>query len=255
MQKYLIFIDVDGTLVPTGTFNMDKRLPAVFEKAEKDGHIVIIVTGRSLRSVYGIDGIQSAKYISGLMGCVTVEAKTKEVYIKPTPMDRQTVIDFINDINAQKLMWTYKDDYSQKTYFNDPVLIKKYTTVVVSYEEAMQDINDGKVCQLLVDGEIPQSIIDKYCDFDYFKMPTGYYDITIKGISKANIIKTFASKYPEYTTVAIGDSNNDIPMLKECNIKIAMGNANDNVKSLANYVTKSVNDGGVYDALKDFLNI
>ena len=53
-------------------------------------------------------------------------------------------------------------------------------------------------------------------------------------------------------TMAFGDGGNDIPMLKHVAISIAMGNANDDVKEIANYVTNDVEHDGIIHALKHF---
>ena len=53
-------------------------------------------------------------------------------------------------------------------------------------------------------------------------------------------------------TMAFGDGGNDISMLLKAGVGVAMGNANDNVKAMANYVTSSADDDGIYKALKYF---
>ena len=53
-------------------------------------------------------------------------------------------------------------------------------------------------------------------------------------------------------TMAFGDGGNDIAILRQAGIGVAMGNANDDVKAVANYVTSSVDDDGIANALKHF---
>ena len=52
--------------------------------------------------------------------------------------------------------------------------------------------------------------------------------------------------------VAFGDGGNDIDMLKHAGIGVAMGNAVENVKEIADYITTSVDDDGITNALKHF---
>ena len=52
--------------------------------------------------------------------------------------------------------------------------------------------------------------------------------------------------------MAFGDGGNDISMLRHAAIGVAMGNASDEVKAAANYVTASVDDDGIKKALEHF---
>ena len=47
-------------------------------------------------------------------------------------------------------------------------------------------------------------------------------------------------------SIAFGDGNNDIEMLKAVGTGVAMGNSNNNVKAAADVVCKSVDDDGIY---------
>lgn len=254
MQKYLIFIDVDDTLVPIGKDNMDEKISKVFEEIQNKGHIVSITTGRSLESIYKIKGIDKAKYISGLMGCTIVDGKTKKSIVEPMPMDKEVVKNFIKDISNAGYKWTYKDDYAEKTACNDDELLNKYCAKLVSKSEQDKDIQEGKIIQMLVHGNLSQDIRDKYNCFDFYNI-SGYFDVTIKGISKARAVENLKKLHPDYITVAIGDSNNDLPMFNCCDIKIAMGNAKDSVKQISDYITKSVDECGVYYAIKEILKL
>ena len=64
------------------------------------------------------------------------------------------------------------------------------------------------------------------------------------------IISHFGIKLEE--TMAFGDGGNDIDMLKHAGIGVAMENAGDNVKAIADYITTSVDDDGITHALKTF---
>ena len=46
-------------------------------------------------------------------------------------------------------------------------------------------------------------------------------------------------------TIAFGDADNDFPMLKYAGVGIAMGNAAQHVKDAADFVTASVDEGGI----------
>ena len=56
----------------------------------------------------------------------------------------------------------------------------------------------------------------------------------------------------DMTLMAFGDGGNDVLMLKHVGIGVAMGNAEDEVKRAADYVTDSVDEDGVEKALRHF---
>ena len=52
--------------------------------------------------------------------------------------------------------------------------------------------------------------------------------------------------------MAFGDGGNDIGMLRHAGVGVAMGNAKDDVKAAADYVTDSVDENGIFNAMKHF---
>ena len=81
-----------------------------------------------------------------------------------------------------------------------------------------------------------------------------FFDVNIKDIGKHigidKIIEHYGIKLEE--TIAFGDGENDISMIKHAHIGVAMGNANKEVKEIADYITDDVDNEGVYKALKHF---
>ena len=81
-----------------------------------------------------------------------------------------------------------------------------------------------------------------------------FTDITVKGANKGNALITVARQLELDINecIAFGDGGNDLSILKAAGIGVAMGNANDDVKAVANYVTTSVDENGIWNALKHF---
>ena len=81
-----------------------------------------------------------------------------------------------------------------------------------------------------------------------------FTDITVKGANKGNALITVARQLALDINecIAFGDGGNDLSILKAAGIGVAMGNANDDVKAVANYVTTSVDEDGIWNALKHF---
>ena len=84
-----------------------------------------------------------------------------------------------------------------------------------------------------------------------------YLEIFPAGATKGEALEAICKKlgiYPE-ETMAFGDQELDIPMLKKAGTSIAMGNAIPEVKELADFVTKSNNEEGIAFALEHYLNL
>lgn len=79
-------------------------------------------------------------------------------------------------------------------------------------------------------------------------------ELVLKGVSKAYGMRVVAEYYN--TTLAevaaFGDAYNDIEMLQQANVGIAMGNAKEAVKTYADYVTDNIEDDGLYNACRHF---
>lgn len=53
--------------------------------------------------------------------------------------------------------------------------------------------------------------------------------------------------------IGIGDGGNDFPLLMACGLKVAMGNAPDDLKAIADYIAPNVEDDGVADVIERFV--
>ena len=75
------------------------------------------------------------------------------------------------------------------------------------------------------------------------------------GVTKAFALERLAQKLniKVEEIMALGDANNDLEMLKFAGLGIAMGNASDYVKSLADNVTDSNDENGVAKAIEKYL--
>jgi hydroxymethylpyrimidine pyrophosphatase-like HAD family hydrolase len=97
---------------------------------------------------------------------------------------------------------------------------------------------------------------------DYFRLGIwnifgkgrGFGDFTQKNLSKASavaaLLNTLGLKRED--TFAFGDSFNDVEILQYCQTGIAMGNAPDELKAVADYVTSDVTDDGILKAFEHF---
>jgi len=53
--------------------------------------------------------------------------------------------------------------------------------------------------------------------------------------------------------IGIGDGYNDFPLLMACGLKVAMGNAVEDLKAIADYIAPTVSQDGVADVINKFV--
>ena len=104
----------------------------------------------------------------------------------------------------------------------------------------------GVELEKVVMPQIPECVASRWID--------KFMDINIKGIDKS----VAAAKVMEYygltmaEAMAFGDGGNDLPLVRDVGVGIAMDNGCDELKAVADYVTASVDDDGVAKALEHY---
>jgi hydroxymethylpyrimidine pyrophosphatase-like HAD family hydrolase len=87
---------------------------------------------------------------------------------------------------------------------------------------------------------------------EYGRWYPSFADVTAYGVTKQKgideIIRHFDLRLED--TVAFGDGGNDVSMLRHAAIGVAMGQANDDVKAAADYVTTPIDEDGISLAMK-----
>jgi Cof subfamily protein (haloacid dehalogenase superfamily) len=105
---------------------------------------------------------------------------------------------------------------------------------------------------------IEQSLLKKHGDkFNMSKSKTTYLEVMSLEASKTKAIQFLMNRYgiQQNEIIAIGDNFNDKEMIEFAGIGIAMGNAPDEIKAIADYVTDTNNEDGVAKALIHFFEL
>ncbi|MBC1244183.1 Cof-type HAD-IIB family hydrolase [Listeria welshimeri] len=272
MTKKVIFVDVDGTLVNDDGLVPDSARTAI-TKARDNGHQVYLCTGRSKPELYesilsiGFDGIIGA-------GGGYVEVDEKIIYHKKVAdEDVVHMVDFFNEkqldfylesnggLFASQNLEAHLDKLIYGDVENDPIAREKKVNNPHPFMESLTygetnlyrtDVN--KACFLenkaVPFEEIKNEFSGKFevmhCTVPIFGDDSG--ELMVPNIHKATAIELLL-KYigrNKKDTIGIGDGMNDAEMLTYCETGIAMGNAKEALKLLANEVTASVDEDGLY---------
>ena len=256
----LVATDIDGTLlVPEGNFteNVKKCVKNLCAKGIK----VVLVTGRmnAAATLIAQDLDLDTPVVSYQGGLIKYKDET--LYERClTPDQAQKVIDWANSENIHLNL--YNDDilYSEKKCYE----IERYcNNLHTEYKvSAFEDIKKDKVNKLLaIDYNNPEKIdrfereLPKIFPDLYIVKSTPYFlEFSNKEASKYCAVQ-FLQKYwgiSEEETLTIGDQNNDIALLKAGGVRVAMGNATDELKKVANYTTDTVFNDGFVKAMENF---
>jgi hypothetical protein len=248
----LVFLDLDGTLLENG-----RIVPGAKEAVKElkdNNHIVVIATGRNPNLLYGVDkelGIDNLVLANG--SYVSYQGVLiKENFIRFSTVKRMMEL-------ADRLMFDLVVEYhdAYKSYRQDTDAAKKFSEIfnIEVPELDRTEYPDRKVyAMLLLDDKVVTEIKEEFSDLQFNKSNQYGYDVNLSGDLKAEGIQAMIDylNYPIEDTYAIGDAFNDVSMLKKVRHGIAMGNAFDELKAVAEYVTTDVLDRGVYRALKHY---
>ena len=251
-MKYTFFLDIDGTLIHAGNRRPTDELLRIVKEAQAMGHRFFINTARSYGNVdpkqFPIEHFDGL--CSGCGTCITYEGKM--IYENLLPPER--VFEVAEHIIKSQpelkfVLEGVKALYAKPYNPWNPIAYYAFKSVD-ELKEKFPDIDVQKLATFAGEFITEETAKPLMKGFDVYFHPH-YTEIVPKGYGKgkaAEIVEELLG-VPHESTVAIGDSHNDVPMFKSCAIAIAMGNAPDEVKAEADIVTEHVADDGAARAI------
>ncbi len=272
MKKKLIFLDIDGTLVSSMAPPSALAVRAV-QKARENGHKVFLCTGRNMPIIgrdildIGFDGVVASAGSH-------VEAEGETLFDRILP--EETIQECLSVFHAQGV---YCRIETAEGIYTDPQMEEVLTRAVPDPANSelirmQKEIEAG--IPILPYGAYPGRGAYKICftsrnleavertkrflggRFAYVVHPYGDStscfngEIIPNGIDKGSGLLLVCRYYgagPQ-DTVAFGDSLNDYEMLRAAGTGVAMGNACEELKRIADVVCEGVREDGVYYAFE-----
>ena len=251
------FFDIDGTLISFETHQIPDSTINAIKELKKQGIKIFIATGRPLSLISLPEDIVADGIIT-LNGAFCISSDGKVIYKICIPKeDIEAVIHYQEHIEQYPCLFTTLDGMTIN-FINQRVIdLCKLINIPLPPIKPLQEAAKDDILQIniYVDKQKEEELLKTvFTHCEASRWNPHFADVNLKGIDKSTGIKNILNFYQINTgeTISFGDGGNDIPMLKYTHIGVAMGNASDEVKQAASYITDTVDNDGIAKALKYF---
>ena len=263
----IIALDMDGTLLDDDKKITEENKKALMRAKDK-GVKVVLSSGRPkdglIKFLNELELMQDNEYVLSYNGCLVQEAKSgkilHEVGLKGTDLHYMYTLSREFNVNIHA--------FSEKHGLITPKM-SKYTEVeaslngieatIIDFFDIPEDENIIKI--MLVDEEeildaainrLPKEAYDKY---NIVKSTPYFLEIINKNGNKGEGLKALANHLgvKREEVMAFGDASNDREMIEYAGLGVAMENAMEEVKKVADYITCNNNESGVAKVINKFI--
>jgi Cof subfamily protein (haloacid dehalogenase superfamily) len=271
MSYKLVVTDMDGTFLNSKDEISVENLKIVKELNER-GILFSIATGRLdtmikpyLRQIGNNTPVISC---NGALVRNIIKGEFYHAHIIKK-IDFTKVIDICKVNNLTFAVYCEYTVYSESIegrmkYFekrNEGLCVEERVAIKI-VDNIYTDIEE-RIFKILVsndDSEVLERVkgkINKIPGIEAVKSSTNLLDVMSEGVTKGNALRDLAEmlKIKREEIIAIGDNHNDMSMLEYAGYAIAVGNAEQVVKDIADLVTVSNDEDGVAKALRDVLRL
>ncbi|MFL0249723.1 Cof-type HAD-IIB family hydrolase [Clostridium neuense] len=279
MKYKLLCLDMDGTVLSDEKKVTKENLDAI-KAAHSLGVKIAICTGRLFANarvyadMFGIKApiiASNGAYIRDkdsdevIYKSVLGKEKSKQLY---SIVEKYGFLLFFNECDC--VISTKKFDDNKNIYVKMNKELPEDRRVRLVYTENMQDTIEKEGDEILkcicIDREAiknnnydklnaAREEIKKVGGFEIASSFRDNFEVMCSGVSKGSAVKVLADFYgiKQEEVMCIGDNENDLSMIEYAGMGVAMGNAEESVKKVSNYITDTNNNSGVAKAINKFI--
>jgi Cof subfamily protein (haloacid dehalogenase superfamily) len=262
-QVRLVAIDLDGTLL-NDSKKVSEQTATALCGLPAAGVKVVIASARpprSVRHIYQLLGLDTWQ-INYNGALIWDEPNQRPVYHRPLAGDlARNIIDLARDmfdevIVSCEILDKWYTDRADNAFTTEtgkmfqPDVIAAYETFCCGPVTKVMLLGEPRII-LRLEALLAEAFADQVT---ILKTDKDLLQIMDRRVSKAVALEKVATHYhvPMEQVMAIGDAPNDVGMLQVAGVSVAMDNAHDLVKDVADWIAPSNNDHGVHAALKRY---
>ena len=260
------FIDMDGTLI-TKSHTISHVTQLAIKKLISKGILIVPISARPLHGMlHIINGVIPAETPVVSLNGGYIYQQGNIIYQANIPLvAAKAVHDAIVRLPVSAMYYSQMKWYAQEhtdavkkeqKITPVPIIIQPFEQTIAAWNQAAQGPN-----KILIAGDatlilsIEKNLIATYGgQLNIYKSQPRYLELMNLQASKTVAMQLLMAQYgiQQQEVVAIGDNYNDQGMIEFAGMGVAMGNAPNNIKAIANHVTDTNNNDGVAKALEYF---
>lgn len=271
MSRYeLIAFDMDGTLLDSNKAIREDSLAAI-KKARQSNKIICLSTGRSMTElkIFGSQ-LDDVQYFIAVSGALIYDNEKKQPVMQKT-LSHETVIKLFEQVKTRDVLIhlhsdksiVQKDKLERMPEFNMGLYKPMFKKICTQPESIYDYYLEEKVPVYKLNiysktTEERQSLFEELKTWP--ELTLAFSEKTSIECSPSGITKGTGLKHlcrllniPLEKTIAVGDAENDLEILKTAGLAAVMGNASQKIKNVAEVVLKDNDSGGCAQAINYFL--
>lgn len=254
-MRALVFLDIDGTILPEGKTKVPQDIVETISKIRENGNVPFICTGRNVGSAMDIiEQVDIDSYVTSNGQQVTVEGEV--IYSSFFPQDEleytcNVIREFTPHLAVENINGLNVEDTEEGRdllkliighgFFDSQALPKLPTKEIFQvWAFGSKEQLDGIMHELKGKGAL-------------YRWSDEALEIAPAGSGKGSGIEMATRHFGSGTrTFGFGDGVNDFSMMEVVDVSVAMGNAVEELKQKCDYITTDCEERGVENALRHF---
>ncbi len=273
----LAAFDLDGTIFDFGVLLKETR-EAILRLSES-GVATVISTGRHPYFLpQEVMDIPCFRYAVASDGAIVADIRTREIFsIREMSIEKTVEVaqilasmtDIMHVVFRDNGISTRADAEVIRRYFktqgtgDDGMAVLKLLYEIVDDAQALAAAIDRPAvkfgCRFADGTDIPERIeyLRAQTGIEVVATDNGLVELSPPGVNKGVGLEALCERLslrPE-NVIVFGDSGNDAEIMKRAGYRVAMGNASDDIKAIADYVTDTVREDGVGKAIRRLFGV